>query len=82
MPPCGITETLSDVKSVMVVHIQKYCVDKLNVKTEAWKVELVWLSTKEGELELAYWGVYMNIELTAVCKYQDGAWNVTEVYYC
>lgn len=63
-------------------YIQNYCVDELNVKTEAWKVDLVWLSTKECELELAYWGVYMNIELTAVCKYHDGDWNVTEVYYC
>ncbi|WP_022753440.1 hypothetical protein [Butyrivibrio fibrisolvens] len=63
-------------------YVQEYCANELNVKTESWKVELSWLSVREGELFLAYWGVYMNVELRAVCKYQNDTWNITEIYYC
>ena len=29
MPPCGITETLSDVESVRVVHGESYCPEEI-----------------------------------------------------
>ena len=61
-------------------YVQQYGAD--HYKMEDGKVDLAWLSTEEDGVFLAYWGVHVNLELRAVCKYKDDAWNVTEIWYC
>ena len=51
MPPCGITETLSDVESVRVVHGESYCPEEIADRPVIFKIERIDIPENDEEKE-------------------------------
>lgn len=65
-------------------RVQQFCIenfDRLNDDIKNYIVELSWVSLEENQVELGYWGKYVNAELRAICNYEDDHWMISEIYY-
>lgn len=53
--------------------------NKVDIKQ--YMVALQWLSIKDNEVIMGYWGEYVNIELRVKVKYIEDEWKIIEMYY-
>lgn len=65
-------------------EVQKFCkeiYEKSTYNIKNYIVDLAWIKIKNSTITLGYWGEYVNIELRAVCKFENAIWKVIDIYY-
>jgi glycosylphosphatidylinositol transamidase (GPIT) subunit GPI8 len=65
-------------------EVQKFCKENYERSTYNIKnyiVDLAWIKIKNNTITLGYWGEYVNIELRAICKFENLIWKIVDIYY-
>ncbi len=63
-------------------QVQQFCMDSCEKSGEDAKnyaVDLVWIALEADGVEMGYWGRNVNIELRAICNYQNEQWTLEEI---
>ncbi|MHC1747306.1 MAG: hypothetical protein AB9856_02825 [Cellulosilyticaceae bacterium] len=65
-------------------EIQMFC--KKNFENGKFAIQnyivaLEWISMEHNFIEMGYWGEYVNIELRAICKFENDKWKLEDIYY-
>lgn len=67
--------------SIIDNKVQDFCAEECNKSggdSKDYIVDLSWASLEDGQLELGYWGRYVNIELRVLL---DDRMNISDIYY-
>ena len=70
-------------KSITAIDnkVQEFCSEECNRSGEGSKnyvTDLSWVSLEDGQLEMGYWGSFVNVELTVSL---DDKMNIMDIYF-
>lgn len=70
-------------KSISVIDnkVQEFCAEKCNRSGEDsrnYVTDLSWVSLEDGQIELGYWGRFVNVELRVSV---DDQMNIADIYF-